>query len=108
MTNKIIKILKLTITLICVVIFTLFVFNNTTKTIINLWPFSTNIEIRVFLLIIFVFILGMLFSMLINFLKNGFDISKIKDNHKIKQLEKEINNLKKNYDKNEEKTTNNN
>ena len=108
MANKIIKILKLTITLICVVIFTLFVFNNTTKTTINLWPFSTNIEIRVFLLIIFVFILGMLFSMLINFLKNVFGISKIKNNHKIKQLEKEINNLKKSYDKNEEKTTNNN
>ena len=32
----------------------------------------------------------------------------IKNNHKIKQLEKEINNLKKSYDKNEEKTTNNN
>lgn len=108
MINKIIKICKLTLTLICVVIFTLFVFNNTTKTTINLWPFSTNIEIRIFLLIIFVFILGMLFSMLINFLKTGINISKIKNSHKIKQLEKEINNLKKNYDKSEEKITNNN
>ncbi|MBO4956466.1 MAG: LapA family protein [Rickettsiales bacterium] len=108
MLSKIIKICKLTITLICIVIFTLFVFNNTTKTTINLWPFSTNVEIRVFLLIIFVFILGMLFSMLINFIKNGLDISKIKDSYKIKQLEKEVNNLKNNYDKNEEKTINNN
>ncbi len=82
--------------------FVVFIFNNTSMIKLNLWPFANNIEIRLFLLIILVFILGMLFSMFLNVFKSCLNI---KNSYKIKNLEKELNNLKNNYEKNKTKET---
>lgn len=98
MIQKIKDICKIILTIILLIIFILFIFNNAEIIKINLFPFSYVIEIRLFLLIIFVFILGILFSTFINLIKNIFNIQKIKNNYKIKNIEKELKTLKNKYE----------
>lgn len=98
MLNKICKILKLTCFSVFILLFTIFIFNNTDIITINLWPFKKQVSIRIFLLIIFIFILGMLFSMLLNLIKENFGIKKIKEEYRLKNIEKELNNLKNKYE----------
>lgn len=94
MVNKILKISKLLTFSIFSIIFIIFVFNNTNSTSISLWPLFVDVEIKTFLLIIFVFILGMLFSMFLNLFKSNLFYIKTKENSKIKNLEKELKILK--------------
>ena len=77
--------------------FVFFIFNNTAMVAVNLWPIADVVEIRLFLLIIFVFVVGMLFSMFLNLIKSVFNIKEI---YRVKNLEKELNNLKIDYEKN--------
>jgi uncharacterized integral membrane protein len=82
MLQKVIDILKITLLIVLFVIFVIFIFNNFEFVKINLFPFAYIVEIRLFLLIIFTFILGMFFSMFLNFLKGVLNINIIKKNNK--------------------------
>lgn len=98
MLNKIVDIFKIVLFLLFIVIFMVFVFSNTEMVKINLFPFSTMVEIRLFLLIIFTFLLGFLFALMLNFSRNV--INNFKNNKKISDLEKEIKTLKNEQKKN--------
>ena len=100
MLTKIKDICKILLFFLFILVFMVFVFSNTAMVKISLFPFSTIIEIRLFLLVIFTFMLGFLFAMFLNFSQNIF--SDFKNNRKISNLEKEIKILKiKSNDKNE-------
>ena len=79
------RILKLIILFFIAIVFTLFVFSNTS--VINVKLFIWEVKIRLFLLIIFTFLLGMIFANCINYFKNFFLIRNYKT--KIKKLENE-------------------
>ncbi len=94
MLNKIKDISKIIIFSLLFLLFIIFIFSNTEKVKINLFPFSNVLEIRIFLLIIITFISGFLFSMFLNILKDAFGLQKLKYNLKIANMEKEIQILK--------------
>lgn len=107
--EKVLNILKYITFSLLLIIVCLFVFNNTNMVEINLWPFSSVIKIRIFLLIVLSFIFGILFSTFINFINGNFGINKIKNRLYIKNLEKEVNKLKtNNHDEKNKISVNNN
>ena len=79
------RILKLIILFFIAIIFTLFVFSNTE--VVNIKLFAWEVKIRLFLLIIFTFLLGMIFANCINYFKNFFLIRNYKT--QIKELKNE-------------------
>ncbi len=103
MLSKIKDISKIIIFSLLILLFIVFIFSNTEKVKINLFPFSTILEIRLFLLIIFTFIFGFLFSMFLNLLKGAFGLQRLKYNLKIINMEKEIQILKNNSSKKDDK-----
>lgn len=107
MLNKFKNIFKVILISLLFLIFLVFIFSNTGIVKINLFPFSTIIEIRMFLLIIITFIFGFLFSMFLNLLNDAFGLQKLKYNLKITNMEKEIQILKnksiEEYDKDNKK-----
>lgn len=85
---RIIRSLILAIFLICLVIFMV---NNRDVVTIHLYPLPFEIETRIFLVMISVFVLGMIFGLLAcsqNLIKRA--IERFKDRNKIKKLEKQI------------------
>lgn len=86
------RILKLVILFFIAVVFTFFIFSNVE--VVNVRLLFWEIKIRLFLLIITVFLLGMFFANFINYFKNFYKMRnykiKIKDYKlKIKRLENE-------------------
>lgn len=79
------RILKIILLFLVATVFTLFVFGNTE--IITIKFFVWEIKIRLFLLIIFTFLFGLVFANCINYFKNLFLIKEYKT--KIKELKNE-------------------
>lgn len=90
---KLTKTFILSLLLICMVIFMV---NNRDVITIHTHPFAFEIETRIFLVMLFFFLFGMLFGFLA-FSKNMIEksISNFKDRWKIHRLEKKNNKLEK-------------
>ncbi|MDR1499015.1 MAG: lipopolysaccharide assembly protein LapA domain-containing protein [Rickettsiales bacterium] len=82
MFHKIKDVLKVVLSTALFVIFMIFISSNTTLVELNLFPFLYTIKIRLFLLIIFTFILGMCFSMFLGLVKKIFNFSRVKKDGK--------------------------
>jgi uncharacterized integral membrane protein len=71
-----------------------FIFSNTDFVRVSLPPFGYEMKIRIFFLIIMSFFLGSLFGYFLNVFNIGKAIKRIGEKKKIKNMEKELENVK--------------
>ncbi len=97
MKSGIISFFKILLFFIILITFTVFMSNNSDFVRVNLAPFDYILEIKLFLLIIISFVLGILAMILFNLIASLFGLKEIFSYFKRKKMEKEINKLKTKY-----------
>ena len=94
MFQKIKTVINLVVIIALISTFATFFANNSIYVELNLAPFNYILEVKLFILVIFFFILGFVFSFITDFFNNLFlFFANIKDN-KIKKLKEKIKLLK--------------
>ena len=94
MFQKIKTVINLIILVLLISVFAVFFINNSTDIELNLSPFNYVIEVKLFVVIIFSFIIGFLFSFLTDFLNSIYSFFDGLKSNKIRKLKEKIKFLK--------------
>ena len=94
MFQKIKTVINLIILVLLISVFAVFFINNSTDIELNLNPFNYVIEVKLFVVIIFSFIMGFLFSFLTDFLNSIYSFFDSLKSNKIRKLKEKIKFLK--------------
>ncbi len=94
MLQKIKTIINLTISILLITVFAIFFINNSIDVELNLNPFDYVIEVKLFIVMIFSFMLGFLFSFFTDFLNGIYTFFDNLRNNRIRKLKEKIKFLK--------------
>lgn len=94
MKNGIISFFKILLFFAILIVFTIFMSNNSDFVRINLAPFDYMLEMKLYLVVILSFVLGIFATILFNFITSFFGLKEFLYHFKNKRMEKEINKLK--------------
>ena len=94
MKNGIVGFFKILLFFALLIIFTIFMSNNSDFVRINLAPFDYILEIKLYLVVMLSFILGIFVVILFNFITGFFGLKEFLSRFRKKRLEKEISKLK--------------